>query len=297
MSLIIAKIISGKIYIESDTKITDKDAVRTDPLCGLLKTIIIHPCISISFAGVIYFAEKALKNIFEINEFDLNSLTELLYNSHIKSGNKTDFIIASLINNEPKLIKISNNKIEHDVNSAWIGEYDGFKYFQSNYLPLLSEGVDEILSFKNSFKKVIDNSNIDTIGNFQISLHTDDKICLEHYVFLYTTEIGIYASEPQTIDIETAGELKPIPLGTASCGSFGISYLATISPNFHGVAIHFTHGNFGTIFCPQLSFSGIIVSNVNGIEFAKHIKDKYGIPLSGFVKLDETKVQYINTAE
>jgi hypothetical protein len=295
MSLIIAKIIDGKIYIESDSKVTDKDAVRTDPLCGLLKTIIIHPCISISFAGVIYFAEKALKSIFEINEFDLNSLTELLYNTHMVSNNKTDFIIASIINNEPILIKISNKEIEQGIKSAWIGEHDGFNYFQSKYLPLLSEGTDEISSFRNSFKNVIDNSNINTIGNFQISLHTDDKICLEHYVFLYVLKLEINASEPQTINIEKAGEWKPVPLGTAAGGSYGISYLVTISPKFHGVAIHFTHGNFGTIFCPQLSFTGVIVPNVNGIEFAKQIKDQYGIPLTGFVKLDETKVQFIDT--
>ncbi len=295
MSLIIAKIINGKIYIESDSKVTDKDTVRTDPLCGLLKTIIIHPFISISFAGVIYFAEKALKNIFEVNEFDLNSLTELLYNTHIESDNKTDFIIASIINNEPILIKISNKIIEQGVKSAWIGEPDGFNYFQSKYIPLLSQGIDEISSFRDSFKNVIDHSRINTIGNFQISLHTDDKICLEQYVFLYSINIEINVSEPQTIHFENAEERRPIPLGTVAGGSYGISYLVTISPNYHGVAIHFTHGNFGTIFCPQLSFTGIIVPNVNGIEFAKQIKDKYGIPLTGFVKLDETKVQFIDT--
>ena len=56
MSLIVARIVEDNIYIESDSKITDDRLVRSDPLCGLLKTLILNPVICISFAGIVHFA-------------------------------------------------------------------------------------------------------------------------------------------------------------------------------------------------------------------------------------------------
>ena len=64
MSLVICKNINNKIFIESDSRITVINAAREESFYGILKTIIFHPKISFSFAGNIYLAEKAIKEIF-----------------------------------------------------------------------------------------------------------------------------------------------------------------------------------------------------------------------------------------
>lgn len=63
MTLVVARIDNEYIYIESDSKSTDDRLVRSDPLCGLLKTLILNPFICVSFSGTVSFPELALKKL------------------------------------------------------------------------------------------------------------------------------------------------------------------------------------------------------------------------------------------
>ncbi len=58
MTLVIARIIWNEINIESDSRVTDERRVKKDPLCWVLKTLILHPVISLSYAGNIFLLKK-----------------------------------------------------------------------------------------------------------------------------------------------------------------------------------------------------------------------------------------------
>lgn len=64
MTLIVSRIENRQMKIISDSKITDKNAVRNNPLAGNLKSFILSPQLSVSFAGKVYFAEKFLSLFF-----------------------------------------------------------------------------------------------------------------------------------------------------------------------------------------------------------------------------------------
>jgi len=296
MTLIVARIEEDNIYIESDSKITDDRLVRSDPLCGLLKTLILHPFVCISFAGKVYFAEIALKKYFDQSINDVNVLLEMLRDVNIESENTTDFIVATINGRIPRLFKVSDGLVTSDIENAWIGDHEGFELYQKEFHTLdgdipLKEKIHK------AFRVVVDSPDIKTIGDFHMSTSLNYEINPGHPVFLHELKIEMEITEPQRIHFEKKGDFKPISLGTTAGGSHGISYLSTVSPDFHGVAIHFTHGNFGVLFCPQIDLKGIIVNDVNGREFVDKIKDEFNIPLQGMIKMNDTAMQFVDTRE
>lgn len=282
MTLVVARATADNIYIESDSKITDERLVRSDPLCGVLKTIIYHPFLCISFSGNVALAEIAIKRLVNQKLNELDQILNTLLRANIDSKNTTDFIVASIIRKIPRLFRVSNGTIERDLKSVWIGDHDGFELYQANYHEL-NETLPTKDRMLQAFKRVIDDSSIPTIGDFHVSTSVDHEINPGHPVFRYRLKTEVIVTEPQTISIPENGTWVNIPLGTTEGGSHGLSYLTTVSPLYHGIAIHFTHGNFGALFCPQLNFNGILIKNVSGQEFADQIKNDYCIPLHGFI--------------
>ncbi len=295
VTLVVGKLQNDKIYIESDSRITDPNIAKASPLCGLMKTLILHPFICMSFAGQVVYAEDALKEYFDNKiDDDLESLLSILQTITKASGGQTDFAVASVLNNVPKLFKVSNGRIDRDIMNFWLGDIDGFEYYQRCFHEI-DKTISEQDRMRSAFNQVIQNESITTIGDYHFGTYLDFQIAPPHAVFLHKLKVEIQVTQPQEIKIKEAGKFEPIPLGTVAGGSHGLSYLNTVSPDFHGVAIHYTHGNFGILFCPQLSFKGIILKHLSGLEFVLKIKEKYNIPLQGFIKRSATAIQLIDT--
>ncbi|WP_461633907.1 hypothetical protein [Labilibaculum euxinus] len=305
MTLIVGRIIDDRLFIESDTKITDRSEAKSDPLVGTLKIIILHPFIALTFAGKVYFAEKALKEIYSRGRLQIQDIIEILASNNKESiiasdGNpdkETDFVLAVIENKKPRIFKISNGIIEPNLQTFWLGDKLAFSSFQRNYHALKKGDASEVDSLRNAFKSVVDDESMDTVGNFQVEVHMDEKICPNEIVFLYTNKTEISIVEPQPIHLKEANKYYTIPLGTTAGGAYGISYLVSVSPNLHGVALHFLYGNFGVLFCPQISLKGIKIKDVNGKEFVSELKDKYNLPMQGLVKLDESAIQFVDTRD
>lgn len=307
MSLVVGRIIDNNIFIESDTRITDIKEVPSEPLSGCLKTIILHPFICMSFAGNIYYAELAIKDsikyIKENKIFNPNDIITILYNYNLLSieesdndeSRETDFVLAITDFKIPILTKIAEGKVECNVNSFWLGDKIAFNYYQEQF-HLLRDKEESILNcMRNSFQLVIEKDSIETVGDFQISVHTDNKLIENHIMFSYTQKIKLDIHHKEPIKIEKANKWYAFPLGKAEDGSYGISYFTSLSPNYHGVAIHFICGMFGVLFCPQISIDPIVIHKVNSVDFIKRIKGEYNIPMQGVAKIDDNTMQLIRT--
>ena len=175
----------------------------------------------------------------------------------------------------------------------WIGDIDGFQLYQKEYHSI-SEDIDVKKRMRTAFESVIENSDLESIGDYHISTKLNYEINPGHPVFIHDLKVQIDITEPQVINIQEKGRFEALPLGTKQGGSHGLSYLTTASPDFHGVAIHYTHGDFGLLFCPQLSFNGILFKDINGRDFVDKVKAVYDIPLRGFIKMDDSAMQYID---
>lgn len=304
MTLVVARLIDENICIQSDSRVTDPKLVNSNPLCGLLKTVMPHPFICLSFAGDVHFAEIAVQrsvdfakqNFIGMKIITVDQLLDMLLDLNKVSKNSTDFIVGTIVGRKPKLFKISNGVIERDLLNAWIGDKQGFDCYQQEYHKL-DNAMSPQERMRSAFRSVVDASSIKTIGDFHMSAGLDCKINPPHPVFVYRKNFEFFVTEKQEINIVEKNKYYPLSLGTTEGGSHGISYLVTVSPEYHGVAIHFTHGNFGVLFCPQLNFNGIIIRGVDGAQFVDRIKQQYNVPLQGFIKSSPTAFKLIDSRE
>lgn len=294
MSLVICKKFNNKLYVESDSRITDINSARKESLYGVIKTVILHPKISISYAGNIYIAERAILEIFAFKKLTIGYLLETLLRYNKDNNNSVEFILAIISHNAAsEIIRIKNFSVERNLEAAWIGDIDGFNLFQKQFHNKRQSGKNELDAFREAFAFVVDNPEVQTVGDFQISTHTIASTT-GHSRFLYAEKFGILSNESQTFKLTKENNKFIIPWGTAEGGSFGVSYSVSVMPNHYAVGLYFTHGNFGVLFCPRLGFEGIIFSKTSNMNFLHAVNTQYKIPLRGFVMRDNTAMQLVD---
>ncbi|HEY9117661.1 MAG TPA: hypothetical protein VIN11_07530 [Roseivirga sp.] len=295
MTLVVGRVLAdGKILIKSDSKITDLTSVKNEPLCGALKSLILHPNVSVSFAGNVTYAEEALKLFYEQRIDGLKRLLDLLLIIHNKSNNGTDFVVATLENNKSIFYKVSNFKIESSNSSFWIGDSDAFSEYQELYHLNYKESSDVALSMKSAFRSLIQNPNFPSVDHFFIEMYSSRDVMPGDHVFLY--EERFEADSGFFVNTVPANTKMPLAIGGASTGSYSISHFITLSPVYHGIGVYFEFGRFGAFFCPQLQlFKPIIIEDVDGQEFADKLKSDFGIPVRGFVIEKGSRIKLIDT--
>lgn len=280
MTLVVGRIIQSGIRVDSDSKITDPNIVsnRNNIFSGILKTIILNPNISVSYAGGVETAQKAIEELYALNTFEINKVKSLLLKINMESEYDTDFLIASL-ENQPLLYKISNGKIEPSNTFHWIGDINGFNLFQKEFLPKLNSFDPKHITtiHSNAFEKVIENGEIESVGGFHITVHRT-KFGLE-----YLFKMKIITGQPTSVTL-IGNDTKTIPFGNAQTGAFSFSYLKSDNPFLPAIGIHFPMGNFGTLYFPKISRKIIFFKKVDPFEFAEIVKTEYKINLTGVVK-------------
>ena len=284
MTLIVSRVVNRQIKIISDSKVTDQNVVRNNPLMGNLKSFILNPQLAVSFSGNVHYAEKFLSIYFSNQIKTFNDLKYCCLALNNESDDKTDFIIASLTD-KPSLHKITNGRIEDNLTNAWIGDKVGFNKYQGYFHTSNSNNVFSKMT--SAFNKVISDESIESVSDFQITVDTvyHDKLNADFFIYAMNMSMNL---APQSHELKLdKGKNKvsvKIPFGGPEIGSFGSSYLRSYDFLKPAIAIHFPQGKFGVLFCPMISFNkGIIIKEQDGETFAQKIKDVYDIPLEGLV--------------
>src|SRR5680860_814462 len=135
MTLVVGRICQESLRIESDSRITDPNIASNNNniFSGLLKSIVLNPSLSISYAGGVETAQKAIEIIYSLPILNITIVKAELLRIHRNSDMETDFLIAS-IENQPLLYKISEGKVDVSNSFQWIGDLEGFDYYQRQYL-------------------------------------------------------------------------------------------------------------------------------------------------------------------
>ncbi|TPG38386.1 hypothetical protein [Flavobacterium pectinovorum] len=280
MTLVIGRIAQGSLRIESDSKITDPNIVsnRNSIFSGLLKTIILHPKLCISYAGSVDTAQQAIEQVYKLNELSIDKVRKLLLEINRESNYETDFLIGAL-ENQALLYKIAKGEIEPSNQHHWIGDTSGFNMFQKNFIPnLKSTDWKHIMEIQSqAFEEVISSGTIDSVGGFHITVHTTAK-GLE-----YLMKMSFIGGQPISMLIE-GNQSVPVMIGDAKTGAFAYSYLISSDSFQPAIGIHFPIGNFGTLYYPRFTRQILIFKDVDPFEFAKKVKDDYKLDLTGIVK-------------
>lgn len=315
MSLIVAKRDGSNLIIVSDTKLTDEseEFIRQqfDPTEGVLKTIFINNNICISFAGGIEYANDALKLIKE--DTTIEKILEILLFCHkITSNQITDFIVCEGAS-VPKIYAIKNGICE-SVDSAWIGDIDGFNKYQSYLLgnkdgSILSNGsiinIDPTYPSINFSKisqamdNVIQDESITTVGGFK------NAVVFSKNTFSYQFYIKMYFG---VVQFNNISEIRNIGYDNAEKGGYIITYYGG-SKDLKHIALYIKQGEFGIVYSQKgdfLSYPKPDLFKMDEANFRNMIANNYNIPLSlvieyghmnGYAKLIQDGIELSNKGD
>jgi hypothetical protein len=299
MTLVVAKIIGDHIRIESDSKLTfESEKQYNNPyLYGTLKTITVSNDINISFAGLveignINYPSLAFTQIYDLknkkDSLSVKDVVRILMKIHKMAKGEIDFII-SYFGKKPELIKIQNRDVYKGENTYWIGDCSGFNIFQSAYVKFSENikltAVEQSKLMINAFSSVIQERAIVSVSGLQVGVTTSSGY------FKYMVRGDIDSQKKVSLK---QNEEKIMPLGDASDGSFGVSYLVSEDRDKAGIGIHFFHGKMGVFYPTHFSVKKQFKKNVDGYEFVKWAEDKFGVSLAGFIiDLDNNNIKYV----
>jgi hypothetical protein len=285
MSLVIAKIIDGRIIMESDSQLSTSNSFKQNPISTVLKVIIISPRVVVSFAGDVKSAHEALGEVFsmlrknpETSPEDISSALLKVHLVHVHDGGSVDFILAISDMNNPKLYKTSMGETNLEANSAWIGDYDGFELFQNLYNTSPSDELDypaKCRKFTKAFNGVISAREIPSVAGFNISVSSSGETGL--FKYLISGEIGVPV---QTIP---AGTESRVAFGDAAMGGYSASIIASNADDTPAMAIYFEQLKFGLLFIPSYSLDAIRINELSGLDFIQEVCQEYGIELTGML--------------
>lgn len=285
MSLIKAQQFGDNFRILSDTKITDSEQILRGVETNVLKVVILRPDLCIGFAGLIGPASLGIEELDKLigaEEVNIDRVLAYLLERHLAAAKKTDFIVASLT---PKsnLYKISEGKVESNLQTCWIGDHDAFSTYQEFFhqthgferpelSPESAQTVNTIFRMQRAFMRLVESSLHESVGQFMIEVATNPGLGF-YYEARYLGTPGPPSLHRQ---IEASEEISD---WSAAVGGFSTSILVPDEAGIGAIGIHFFQGNFGALFYPINQEKPILIKDVNKEEFITQIFERVGVRL------------------
>jgi hypothetical protein len=279
MTLIVARNLGSEIRMYSDAKISYPDQLRNSPLKGALKLVTTND-VCIGYAGNYHVALDSIREISTQGAKNVQEISDFLFDVH-KSQSGVDFIIATYT---PKLnlIKISDNVLESQIDSAWIGDHAAFSEYQKIYhsaSPPISDAENEdearkyeiISRMGDSMGQLVREGKFNTVGDFFISVRSTKE------GFRYLGN-AIAFMAPQVIP---PGHSTTLKFGTAQQGGYAYTVLWPSSANTGVIAVHFHQGNIGALYHPLEKDEALVFSDVSFDQFKAAVLHEYGIHIDG----------------
>jgi len=275
MSLIIAKKHDNFITIKSDTEVTFHDT-KLELSLGKIKFIIVNPNLTISFAGSLGYASYAVSEAISITnngDFEIDEIIDFLLETNKKSEDEVSFIICTL-KPQKEIIKVQNSTVERDLSTAWIGNYEGFKKFQSHFLPMIKSGLLKKIGFQLIFNECFEEvlNAVETIGGLSITIVGYEKFS---YSGLNTKSLSLRTGknwiekgiDPFEVDV------PPNP----AHGDYRLEFLS--SNNGDSFGVYYELGNFGFFVQPIKLNQLIKIKGKTKSEFKLEVLKQYNVQL------------------
>lgn len=309
MTLVVCRKDNEDVFIHSDSKVLDefgpsneRSLRQNSMLGGLLKTVILHPHICLSFAGSSPHATDFLRDFFkeDIGNWNTPRLIEKLLSIHQASSHQCEFILCEVVERSPRISVIKNGSISINQVSAWIGSQPAYNSFQAAFhssdasIPLNER-------MRGAFRVVLEDETISEVGHFHIEAY------LEHNI----TNTGNAGGGPDSVFLydfksewDTGNQVFHLPgnartalsMGDAAHGAYGISYFRSLSTKRHGVAMHFPHANLGLLMCPQIDCEkAIVFPHCTAVELLQQVWETYQISMEGFAPVSDTLFRHVRS--
>ncbi|MCH5192591.1 MAG: hypothetical protein J1F11_01430 [Oscillospiraceae bacterium] len=241
-----------KIYSDTKTTLTgaylsnwsDKTRMAIEKY-GFIKSAIINPKFSVSFAGNnTLYAHKLLEWISSKPKFTDEDVINKAFELHMSTDkDDIEFILCYVDNDETHITCIKERNIDIDCSSAWIGSYKAFCKMQE-----LRTSSNTSLDL---FKKAVEECEDDSVGGF--------IICTSYFEneqkFLFPERTELYKERQQIVQPD--GEI--IFSGSAATGDCTIRF----HESENDVIIDFDQNNTSIIYTNKFRYSQIDIDNPN----------------------------------
>jgi len=310
MTLVVCRKHEHEVFIQSDSKIIDsfgslneRSLRQNDMLGGLLKTVILHPHICLSFAGDSLHATNFLKRFMasSIQNWNTPLLIEELWRIHSDSNMACEFILCESLERSPRITLIKGGNVHEDQSNAWIGYQPAFNHYQASFHK--SDAALLNVKMREAFRKVIDNETLPEVGHFHIEVYLEHNFANTGLICGGPDSVFVYEIKSewdtgnQVFHIK-ANETTPLPMGSAPHGAYGVSYFRSLSTRRYGVAMHFPHTNLGVLMCPQVNCEeAILFKDCVVNEFLDQILEKYQLAMEGVAVVSETEFRHIRSGK
>lgn len=311
MTLVVSKIINGKFINISDSQIMEyvfKPNLQPNPesFNGVVKTVIIHSRLCISYAGNVFYANKVLKEILELHDFTLCEINILLLRSNCESNHQTIYLAAYIAKNEriQQSMITQGQVVDFTDRLIFLGDPKAYKVFENKLNELKASGdKKEEDCMKEAFDNVIKDKTVESVDHFKIVVTNQDGPNKVADTFEYNIHFESHSTKPVTVKFKKAGEYVDIPMNPSNEGFKGTSMFVSRINTMFGFAIYDLEKESGVLFCPQLKIGIEHFKIIKGKtikatykKFLDTIYEKYKLPLEGFVWLDDSfGIQYIST--
>jgi hypothetical protein len=285
MTLIVANSLNENVRIISDSKKTSPDEILRGTNNHVLKSVIICPALCVCFAGSVGRAQIAIQKLAlsRANPFDLEKVLEFLLLEHRAGNNDPDFIVAAT-SPFTTLNKISGGELSRNLPSCWIGNYDAFSDYQTQFhstsipnqgddLGTKAEFFTLVSKMEMAFRSVIQSNVHPDVGEFSISVMTDTD------GFRYAPAANMQGS----LGTQSIPSLSWTTVSFGSTGEGGYSYsiMTPLEAGVGALGIHFYQGYLGALFYPMKFANPITYKNVSADEFKRKVKAQFGFEIQG----------------
>jgi len=303
MSIVVARQDGNEIAIMSDTKLTypnhEIKSQKTNPSEGIIKTVILSPNQCISFAGVVEFAEAALKEVGYSGTDE--QIIEILTHHHKQSNFETEFLYCT--GSPPLIYQIKENEIG-PVKNCYLGEKAAFEIFQAFMFGHQSRKIDahanvqqtiqelnnsreskiEIKDFflsvspsisstilskmMSAMDYVIEMGNVASVGGFKVCVFYNDKFEYKHYNNIYRGYFELKGTGAHVLGH-----------GNASEGGYSINFFDG-SLDYKTVALHIKQANIGIVYHREnAGLHRPTIFKGDEIDFADNVLSKFKVPV------------------
>lgn len=307
MTLVVSKIIDGKLHNISDSLITDTHNFEhtykpnMDMFTSILKTAIVHRRVCISYAGTVKVADDCLNEIINKKSYTVKWVVEYIKKITLNSNNETQFVVCFIEDDGSiRQWKIVNGELENFTNSLLcIGDPRAIQVFEKKFNELINSGTEESFAMRMAFDFTLADDSIESVGHFPIHVKSkkrplsNGKTIHDEIIFNYSEMIISRLKHDITLKPEPGKTWHNFPINPTE-DLTGMSMFVTESMNKFGIAIYSLSHKKGLLLCPKLDLKRIIFKTVKGetIEssyqnFIDDIYKKYHLPMRGLIWLPD----------
>jgi hypothetical protein len=305
VTLVVARVTPIGVRLAGDMRITDPNATRSGFFEAQLKVILLRPTLCVAYAGNVGAALNAIREVAS-QALDPAAAERRLFEAHLDSQPKVDFIVASL--KPSRLLVIKNNEAS-EMRAGWLGDAGAFADYQRIYHdPANIQPPRELYDSEDRYRDLEIASRLAAgiqAVVFGVGYHTEggepvvripeggkhpgvgetvitaQPLIAHDDLFGYSTMSRMIAPPFAEAPPGHSGVYDP-GFGSAERGSFSYAVMTPVQPGVGAVGIYFPEGRVGLLYAPLIHDEPERYTRVSQDQFAELLRLRHGISLEGF---------------